>query len=391
MKHAPPALTRLVAWSVLLLGVSLGASACRDPAPPPPGSERPSAERSTVQVNPARGARANGQDLVEILVTVRDSRGNGLAGHTVTVEATGEGNTLTQASGPSDEQGVAIATLVSTVVGTKTVTAKVSSEGGDVTLGSKPTVDFGPVEAVAKLAFTTEPVSGTAGVALAAFEVTLQDAAGVKVASASDTVTVALSQGSAQAELKGTLSVAAVNGVARFTTVSLEKAGTGYTLVASAAGMAPATSASFDIVPAAAKTLAFTKQPSTRGTGQAFAVDVTLTDAFGNPTPVTAPQVALTVNKGTLVGTTTVAPVAGVASFSGLSITEVGSGYVLTAAAEGLTSATSTAFDITAEPVDACVGKVCEPAAPTCAADGVSRTTYTAACVDEQGSAVCKQ
>jgi hypothetical protein len=51
-----------------------------------------------------------------------------------------------------------------------------------------------------------------------------------------------------------------------------------------------------------------------------------------------------------LAGSTTVAAVSGVASFSNLSIDEAGSGYTLTAAAPGLTSATSTTFNIIAKP-----------------------------------------
>src|SRR5207237_778039 len=49
---------------------------------------------------------------------------------------------------------------------------------------------------------------------------------------------------------------------------------------------------------------------------------------------------------GTLSGTTTVAAVAGVATFSNLSIDKVGNGYTLTAASAPLTGATSSAFNI---------------------------------------------
>jgi hypothetical protein len=446
MKHGPPSLARLVAWSALLLGLSLGGSACDRPTPPPPTREMPDAERSSVEVNPAQGTRANGQETVEIRVTVRKADGTALAGRTVTVEASGEGNTLQQASGPTDEQGVAIAKLASTVAGTKTVTATVEAEGGPVMLSSRPTAEFILVS-VSRLVFTSAPTSGTAGEPLGAFEVTIQDAQGQTVTNASDTVTVALGSGSAQAPLKGTVSVAAVNGVARFSTLVLEKAGTGYTLGASAAGWASATSPSFDVlpasaasfaltppsgavtagasvslglsvldafgntvtgyagtvrftsddtsavlpadhtftpadqgrytfdvtlkqagtrhvtvtdtanpaltrsvefsvVPAAAGNLVFTQQPSNRGAGETFEVRVALTDEFGNRLSVSAPQVMLSLNKGTLVGTPSAAPVDGVASFPGLSITQADTGYVLTASASGLVSASSNSFDI---------------------------------------------
>ena len=51
---------------------------------------------------------------------------------------------------------------------------------------------------------------------------------------------------------------------------------------------------------------------------------------------------------GTLAGTKTKAAVAGVATFSDLSINKIGRGYTLTATSAGLTSATSVVFDIRA-------------------------------------------
>jgi hypothetical protein len=52
---------------------------------------------------------------------------------------------------------------------------------------------------------------------------------------------------------------------------------------------------------------------------------------------------------GTLSGTTTVQVAAGVATFSGISINNFGTGYALVAAASSLTGATSTPFDIWAD------------------------------------------
>jgi hypothetical protein len=49
---------------------------------------------------------------------------------------------------------------------------------------------------------------------------------------------------------------------------------------------------------------------------------------------------------GTLFGTISLAAAGGIATFSDLSIDQVGTGYTLQATASGLTSATSTAFDI---------------------------------------------
>src|SRR6218665_2276631 len=82
MTHGPPPLARWLACSALLLGLSLTGTGCRDnpPPAPPPARELPDAERSSVEVNPAQGARANGKDSVDIRVTVLKADGSPLAG-----------------------------------------------------------------------------------------------------------------------------------------------------------------------------------------------------------------------------------------------------------------------------------------------------------------------
>src|SRR5204862_412292 len=149
-------------------------------------------------------------------------------------------------------------------------------------------------------------------------------------------------------------SFAAVNGVATFVDLSLNKTSTGYTLTASVSGFTSATSTAFDVIPGTATRLAFTVQPSNTVAGAAIspAVQVTALDAAGNPVPsfTGSVTVALGSNPGgsTLGGTTTVAAVNGVASFSPLTLDKTGTGYVLTATATGLNTATSSSFNITA-------------------------------------------
>jgi hypothetical protein len=102
----------------------------------------PDAALSKVEVSRTTGVLANGQDAVTITVTVVKSGGAALAGRTVRLTVTGEGNTLTPASGQTNPDGVMTATLVSTSAGTKQVTASVDADGGPVELASKPTVEF---------------------------------------------------------------------------------------------------------------------------------------------------------------------------------------------------------------------------------------------------------
>jgi hypothetical protein len=97
-------------------------------------------------------------------------------------------------------------------------------------------------------------------------------------------------------------------------------------------------------------------QPSHTVAGAAItpAVQAEIRDQFGARLTTASNSITLAIGTnpsgGTLSGTTTVAAVNGVATFSGLSIDQVGSGYTLAATSAGLIGATSAAFDVTATP-----------------------------------------
>src|SRR5207302_1675527 len=150
--------------------------------------------------------------------------------------------------------------------------------------------------------------------------------------------------------LSGTKTVAAVAGVATFSGLSIDKAGTGYTLTATGAGST--TSTAFNITAGTAKQLVVNVPRGTTTCGAALptAVQVTAKDASGNTATGFTGNLHSAPGRRpcdlTLSGTKTVAAVAGVATFSGLSIDKAGTGYTLSATGAG--SATSTAFNITA-------------------------------------------
>lgn len=104
-----------------------------------------------------------------------------------------------------------------------------------------------------------------------------------------------------------------------------------------------------------ATALQFVQQPThtLEDTTMTPAVTVRIVDQFGVTFASTA-SVGLSIgtnpSAGTLTGGAPVAAVAGLATFAGLNITNPGVGYTLVAASTGLTSATSTAFAITALP-----------------------------------------
>jgi len=101
--------------------------------------------------------------------------------------------------------------------------------------------------------------------------------------------------------------------------------------------------------------LAFTVQPSTTLPYVAMtpAVQVTALDALGNPVPSFTGSVTIALGHnggmlmpGTLSGTKTVAAVNGVATFSDLSIDQLGNGYTLLVTASGLAGSESASFNI---------------------------------------------
>src|SRR5439155_22001303 len=89
------------------------------------------------------------------------------------------------------------------------------------------------------------------------------DAVGNPVPSSPRSLTAFPARRSSDRTLGGTTTVAAANGVASFSPLTLDKTGTGYALTATATGLNPATSSAFSITPGAATQLVFGTQPST--------------------------------------------------------------------------------------------------------------------------------
>ena len=164
---------------------------------------------------------------------------------------------------------------------------------------------------------------------------------GIAVTTATNAVTMAIGTNPSSGTLAGTLTVNAVAGVATFSNLSINAAGSGYTLAASATGLTGATSSAFNVTAGTASKLAFTVQPTNVVVGAAItpAVTVTIEDASGNPVTTATNAVTMAIgtnpSSGTLAGTLTVNAVAGVATFANLSINAAGSGYTLAASATG--------------------------------------------------------
>jgi alpha-tubulin suppressor-like RCC1 family protein len=226
-----------------------------------------------------------------------------------------------------------------------------------LTIGCQETTVPAPVPA--KLAFLTmHPASTVANAILPALNVAVQDANGNVLASATNSITLSIGTNPAQGKLSGTTTVAAIDGVATFSGLSIDKAGTGFTLTASSPKLSSAITSSFSVVAGAPTKLVFTVQPATtlaRTPISPFTVSVQ--DNAGNAVPLSGINIGVRIwtNPGgaQLLGgpTQRVTNVTGSATFSNLTISNPGTRYTLTAfpviSNSGLATAISSEFDQT--------------------------------------------
>ena len=299
-----------------------------------------------------------GQSITPALqVTARDSVGNTVTGFTrmVTVEIDNNpsGGTLSGDNRLAAVSGVATFSDLSIDAAGNGYTLTATTTGG-VTGTTSDAFNI-TAGAATQLAFTVQPGNTTAGVDFSpALQVTARDAEGNTDTGFTGNVTLAIGTNPSGGVLDGTVTVAAVNGVATFGSVNIDEAGNGYTLTASSGALTQATSNAFNITTAPASVLAFTVQPTNTAAGASItpAVQVTARDSVGNTVTSFTGDVTVAIgtnpSSGALSGTTTVAAVSGVATFSNLSIDLAGDGYTLTATSGALTQATSDAFNITA-------------------------------------------
>jgi hypothetical protein len=98
------------------------------------------------------------------------------------------------------------------------------------------------------LSFLVQPTSATAGnIITPAIQVVVRDSLGRPDSAFVGTITMSISVNPVGGRLSGTLSVAPVNGIARFGDLVINASGTGYVLQATAPGATTASSGQFTI------------------------------------------------------------------------------------------------------------------------------------------------
>jgi hypothetical protein len=289
-----------------------------------------------------------GPSAVTTTVSYATADGSALAGRDYTATS----GTLTFAPGETSKE-ILVPTLDDGVAEpTRAFTVSLSGPV-NATLGRSSAVGT-ILEDTTKLAFAVQPSNTAAGATIfPQVVVYVEDSLGNLVTTDHSSVTLALGGNVGNGNLSGTLTEAAISGIATFSTLSINKSGLGYTLTAADGSLASATSSSFNITPGTATQLVISVQPSntTAGASISPAVTVLVEDSQGNAvtTDTSTVTLAIGVNAGggTLGGTVTVNAISGIASFTNLSINKVGNGYTLTCSDAGLAGATSNTFNIT--------------------------------------------
>jgi hypothetical protein len=243
----------------------------------------------------------------------------------------------------SADQGSHLFTLRFTGTSSQTFTVHDESPNSTV-LDARAAVQV--AAAPAKLAIMTQPPGMVAAGSNFGLAVEAVDSHGKMDSAFNGLVTMTLAANPVHSSLAGVITVQAVNGVATVSGLTLNKAGSGYTLKATSGTLTAATSRAIRVTAGAAKQLVVIRQPpGAIAAGRRFGLKVVAEDTYGNLVRSDSGSVKLTLAGGpsgaTVVGTLTAALVNGVATFSNLRIAQAGTDYSLIASGDALAAATA--------------------------------------------------
>jgi hypothetical protein len=266
------------------------------------------------------------------------------------------------------------APVYSATASTLTTPAAADDDGGYLRWRLYTYYQAGPIVlgtgagAASKLVFIVQPGATIAGQPITpALQVAIEDSTGAVVTAAAGSITLAV--GAGPGVLAGTTTVAAVNGVATFSGLHIDTAGSGYTLIASAGALATATSSTFTIAAPGPPTITSFSPPAT-GIGTSVTitgtnlVGVTVVSFNGVPATITATavptQVTVTVPASATSGPISLTALGGSATsstdfvvvppptISAVSPGSGGAGTVVTITGSDFATATAISFNGTA-------------------------------------------
>ncbi len=256
------------------------------------------------------------------------------------------------------------ATLIDTAgnitAGTSSTTQVLISESGQSHSAESNVVEVNTLSQLAatQIAISTQPTEGPgADVFPIVPVISFNDSFGVRTdLSATVTASIKSGTGNSNAALIGTTSVSAVSGVAEFTDLGIDLAGTDYVLTFESSGFASVDSAAFDVTDPLPYQILFLEEPS-GGFNKNYpsvANKVRIADKQGVTVAGATNEITLSIKSGTgtagaaLSGTTVVTASGGLATFNQVAVDSGGANYQLMASSSGLNSATTSTFNIVA-------------------------------------------
>jgi hypothetical protein len=287
-----------------------------------------------------------------LTATVEDTYGNTVTSYnssvTLTLTANPGSSTLAGTTQVTPIQGVATFSGLSLNHAGIGYTLQASTTG--LPSVTTDTFEVRPAGVATHLVVTTQPSNSiTAGTTFGA-AITAEDDFGTVDASFNGNVSLTVNPSfGIPTTLYGTTNVPAVHGVATFAGLSIDQAGA-LTLSASSSGETSATTNSFSIAAASAAKLAMQGPNGAVSPGGTFTLQVLAEDPYGNVDPNFQGNMTIALDNNptgaTLGGDLTVAAVGGFATFSGLTLNKLGSGYTIQATAIGLSAGTSFSFSV---------------------------------------------
>ncbi|MFY0529201.1 lamin tail domain-containing protein [Archangium gephyra] len=330
-------------------------------------------------------------------VTLKDSYGNVATGYTGTLDFTSSDPKLVPpASGEltGTDAGHKVFSVTLKTAGEHSLSVKDTTRAFLTDTVSSLVVEPGPAR---KLAFRDQPTGGKVRATLAAVTVGVTDEFGNLLAVDAPDVTLGLTGGNPAAVLGGgTPAVKPVGGIATFSGLTVNQQGTGFQLEALGGTLDSARSNTFtivdDVAPAAVS-LALVSKTSVQVELRWTAVgDDGMEDIASSHELLYATIPVETAPPGSISSVALGAPQdpgsEESAVITGLSPSTTY--YFMLKVTDDAGNTAVSRLDTTMN-ADPCAGITCTALEPACAPDGVSRITYTAACVDVAGTATCEE
>lgn len=232
-----------------------------------------------------------------VRVRVNAVDGLGVPGVTVNFAVTRGQGSVSVPSAVTDAAGEAqVSWIAGDSAGAAILTASVATP-----VLSLPVAGQQISSAPTSLTFSGSPANFTAGDTIPPFSVSVRDGTGAVVNGFSGNVALSLTGGTAGASIIGGATRAAVNGVATFPGLTIDRGGTGYRIVATVSGVPPVSTNTFDVAaapPRFVNVLSGAGQTAPPSTPLPDSVRVRVTDVFGFPQPGLTVQFAVAAGGG---------------------------------------------------------------------------------------------